>query len=189
MSLLKVNLAVLLTVLASTTAFAFGLLLPGMEDLRLKERQIDSALEKVRVAQSAVGDVSELYSSILSLNEEMSSFRKKLPAERQFGEFLNALSQCLERSGISDYNIQPKQAETLNAESMPEKLKLAAGTTILPVSVIFEARFGNVFEFLDCVESIDRIVHLDSITLSNHSENPGWIRAEIELQTYHRAGD
>ncbi len=189
MSLLKINLAVLLTVLASTTAFAFGLLLPGLDELHHKERQIESALVKVRAVQSAVGDVSELYSSILDLNEEMCNFRKKLPAEREFGEFLNALAQCLEESGIGDYNVQPRQAETLSAAALPERLMRAAGTTILPVSVSFEARFGDVFDFLGCIESLDRIVHLHSVELANSAENPGWIRADLVLQTYHRPED
>lgn len=189
MSLFRINLIVLVTVLVSTAAFAWGLLLPGLDELRARQRNIELELKRVEQGQKAVGNVSDLYSSIVSLNKEMSNFRKRLPAERKFGEFLNDLSLCLERSKIKDYNIQPKQAREVISEKLPESLKLAAGTTVLPVSVSFEASFSGVFDFLAQVESLERLAHVESMDMVNNERRPGRVKTEIVLHTYHRPDD
>ncbi|MCG8406514.1 MAG: type 4a pilus biogenesis protein PilO [Phycisphaerales bacterium] len=186
MSLFRINLIVLVTVLISTAAFAWGLLLPGLDEFRATHNKIDIELKRLEENQRAAGNISDLYASIVRLNEEMSNFRKRLPAERKFGEFLNDLSLCLERAKIEHYNIQPHQAQEVAPDKLPDELELAVNTTVLPVSVSFEGSFTGVFDFLTRLESLERLTHVESLNVVNNENRPGWVKVEIVLHTYHR---
>jgi len=185
-SMFKLNLVIVAVVLATAAAFTWGLLLPGMEELRERREKISAGLDEIEQTQRAVGDVGALYASIQSLNEKMRNFREQLPADRRFGAFLNDLSGCLEQSKVSDYAIQPMPSMEVVPERLPEDLKLARGTVILPVRVLFDSSFERVFAFLSRMESLKRLYHVENLELVNDESRPGHVRAKMELHAYHQ---
>lgn len=186
MSMFKLNLVIIGVVLATAAAFTWGMFLPGLDELRERRGRISAGLDEIAQTQRAVGDVGSLYASIQSLNEEMRNFREQLPTERRFGEFLNDLSGCLEQSKIADYAIQPMPLMVVDPVQLPEDLKLAEGTVILPVRVLFDSSFEYVFDFLSRMESLKRVCHVESLELVNDESRPGHVRIEMELHTYHQ---
>lgn len=182
----KLNLAIVAVVLAATAAFTWGLLLPGTKDLRERREQIAAGLDKIEKTQRAVGDVGSLYASIQSLNAETQNFREQLPEDRRFGQFLNDLSGCLEKSKIADYAIQPLPSRVVIPEQLPEDLKLAKGTVILPVRILFESSFEHVFGFLARMESLKRLCHVENLELANDESRPGHVKIDLELHAYHQ---
>jgi len=182
---LRMNIGVVALVLVSTGAFAWGLLIPGEKKLRKQYDQIDTELEQVARLQLEVGSVGDLYASILALDREVSGFRQQLPAERKLGEFLSDLSRCMESSGIVDFSIQPRPVIEVDPERLPDDFKLAKGTAILPVQLNFEGSFANVFQFLDCVESLQRVSHLETMNMDNHESTPGHLTVKLELHVYY----
>lgn len=144
MSTAKMNLAVLVTVLALTAGFVFGLLVPGIGQLKSKRAEIDYALAEVSSDQMRVGDIGDVYRQIVELDREMSDYREKLPSDRRFGEFLSNLSDSLKEVRIDDYVVQPRNARRLEADSLPRELKLTAGTTILAVNIKFNTDFERL---------------------------------------------
>lgn len=186
MNMFKLNLVIIAVVLAATAAFTWGLLFPGLEELRERQDRISAGLEGIEQTQRWVGDVGALYASIQSLNDEMRYFREQLPTDRRFGEFLNDLSKCLGQSEIADYAIQPISSMTVVSEQLPPDLKLAEGTVILPVRVLFESGFENVFGFLSRVESLKRLCHVEDLKLVNDESRPGHVRIEMELHAYYQ---
>ncbi len=185
MTNLRLNVTVVAIVLVLTSAFVFGLFMPGMGRLREARAELAEKVAKVKTDQQQVGDVSDLYASILHMDEKTRDFRKRLPAERQFGEFLNDLSDNLETSGIEDYSVQPRSAQVLDQAKLPASLKLAEGTILLPVVVSFESDFDDLFKFLRGVESLPRLSHVEMLKLVNDEERPGRVAVEVTLCTYH----
>lgn len=186
MSMFKLNLVIIAVVLVATAAFTWGLLLPGLDELHEQQEKISAGLKEVEQTQRSVGDVGSLYASIQSLNDQMRNFREQLPADRRFGAFLNDLSGCLEKSDVVDYAIQPIPSMAVVSERLPEDLKLAEGTVILPVRVLFESRFENVFGFLSRMESLKRVCHVENMELVNDESRPGYVRIDLELHAYHQ---
>lgn len=186
MSMFKLNLVIIAVVLVVTAAFTWGMLLPGLEELRERREGISARLDEVEQTQHSVGDVGSLYASIQSLNEEMQDFREQLPTDRRFGEFLNDLSGCLEQSKVADYAIQPMPSMVVALEQLPEDLKLAEGTVILPVRVLFDSSFERVFDFLSRMELLKRLHHIENLQLVNDESRPGHVRIEMELHAYHQ---
>jgi Tfp pilus assembly protein PilO len=184
MNMLKLNLAAVAAVAVLAAAFVFGLLRPGMRELRDCQAQIADKQAKVQDDQQQLGNVGDVYASILHLDEAMHNFRVRLPPERRFGEFLNALSENLERCEISDYIVQPRTPLRVDEKKLPESYKLAVGTTILPVTISFHGSFSQVFKFLSDMDALSRLSHVESIKLVNDEQRPGQVSAEIALHTY-----
>ncbi|MBN2560683.1 MAG: type 4a pilus biogenesis protein PilO [Phycisphaerae bacterium] len=185
MNFLKMNLIVVTIVVALTAGFVFGLLIPGSRDIEKVRGEVAEEVAAVRADQQRVGNVSELYASIMEMDERMRDFRKRLPADRQFGEFLNDLSENLKKSDINDYVVQPRRALRLDETRLPETLQLAKGTIILPVRLSFETSFTKLFEFLKNVEALPRLFHVEDVKVVNDEVQPGEVRVEILLHTYH----
>jgi len=185
-SVLKLNVVIVAIVLVATAAFTWGLLLPGLDELDRKQEEIKAELAKVGQVQQEVRDVGALYASIQSLNAETRTFRERLPDQRRFGEFLNDLSQCLEKSKVTDYAIQPMPTEKVAVEQLPDNLKSAVGTMILPVHISFHSSFERVFGFLVHLESLRRVFHIETLELSNDPSQPGRVKAEMILHTYYQ---
>lgn len=188
MNMLKLNLAVVGVVVALTGAFAFGLLLPGAKELDDCHERLGVDQNIVQEKQKQVGDVSHLYASIMEMNEATRDYREKLPADRRFGQFLSDLSAMLRAAQIGDYVVQPRSAMEVDPQKLPASLKLSAGTTILPVNISFEGSFSQVFEFLKGLESMKRVMHVESLRLTNDEDEPGHVAVEMMLHTYRHAG-
>ena len=186
MSTMKLNLIIVGVVVTLTAGFAAGLLIPGVRDLDQARQEVADKLAVVQTEQQQVGNVSELYSSILQMDVQLTDFRKRLPEDRQFGEFLNDLSENLKRNQIDEYIVQPRPARPLDETKLPADRKLAKDTVILPVSVAFETSFTKLFEFLKSMEAMPRLYHVESLKVVNDEQRPGTVKVELGLQTYHR---
>ena len=67
-----------------------------------------------------------------------------------------------------------------------EDLKLAEGTVILQVRVLFHSSFEEAFGFLSRMESLKRLCHVEKLELVNDESRPGYVRIEMELHAYHQ---
>jgi Tfp pilus assembly protein PilO len=185
-NVLKLNLSTIFVVVALTAAFTFGLVIPGLKELHWREARFVDQLAKVQVDQRKVGEVSELYLAIMKNTEQMQDSRSRLPADRALGEFLYDLAENLKKHAIDDYVVLPRPARQVDPAKLPRLLKSAEGTTVLPVSVSFGSSFVQLFDFLDSMESLPRLSHVESLKLVNNERRPGNVRVEMLLHTYHR---
>ncbi len=181
----KLNIAAIAVVLGLTAAFSLGLLVPGLEKLKEARAEVAVEAQKVKADQQKVGDVSKLFASIMELDEQMQDFRNRLPADRDFGEFLRDLSNSLLETGVQNYAVQPRPPRDVDPTRLPPALVQTQGTTILPVSISFDSGFHAVFEFLTRIEEMPRLTHVETISLVNDERNPGNVKVEIMLHTYH----
>ncbi|RIK66400.1 MAG: hypothetical protein DCC65_09660 [Planctomycetota bacterium] len=189
MSAARMNLAVTAVVVAISAAFGLGAVRPGLKELEDRRAKLDAEAMKVREQQAGVGDIGRLYAAIVDLDRAMQDFRSRLPADRQFGEFLNAIAENIRSSGIEDYIVEPQSPRRIDESKLPEDLEIVKGTTVLPVRVAFECGFGPALEFLDRMENLTRLSHVESLRMVNLEEQPGRVRVEVTLHTYSNARD
>lgn len=187
MNVVGLNLLVIAIVLALTGAFGFGLLRPGSRELQACHGRLAAQAQELQAAQQQVGNVSDLYASILTLDEAMHDFRVRLPADRNFGEYLSDVAESLKASRITNYVVQPTPARRVTAEKLPPELSQADGTIILPVSVAFHGGFAQLFDFLDKMETLPRLSHVEHLKIVSDEKRPGDVSVEMVLHTYHRA--
>lgn len=185
MSIGKLNTMIVGGAIALSGLFVAALLLPGLKELRRRRTEIAEKVEEMKAHQAQLGSVSDLYDEIVTLDKRTNAYRKQLPAERQFGEFLRAISDELRHVGVDQNIVQPRTEERLELTRLPTDLKAAGATKILPVQVSFDSTFTQAFEFLKAVEELPRLSHVESIDITNDEHSPSHVHAEITLITFY----
>jgi len=185
MTLRKLNLIVVGGVVGLTGLFAAALFLPRTKQLKHLREDLSQRSQAVRAEQEQIGNVSEIYAAILEMDRRKEDDRRKLPLERQFGDFLKALSDRLGQAGIEQNVVKQKPEYRLDDAKLPAELKRAKGTGILPVRVSFDSTPGQLFEFIKSVESMPRLSHVGSLEVANDETNPGRVHADITLHTFY----
>lgn len=184
MSRVKLNALAFGIVVVMTAGFAFGFAFPGAKKLREQRDRIASETAMVKAEQERLGNIGELYATIVELDAAMSRFSERLPQQQNFGEFLNSVSENLKAAGVEDFAVQPKPPVALEAAKLPSSLAVAAGTMILPVRITFDGTLAQLVEFQSRMEELPRLSQVESMKLANDEGDPGNVRIEIELQTF-----
>src|SRR5262245_50370743 len=161
MSPVKLNVIIISVVLGICAIFSFCFMLPGTKSLSAKEKEVSGEIEQVRNKQIELGNVSELYSSIQEMDQQMKDFREKLPPDKAFGEFLRDVSENLKKEGIDDFVVQPRQPLRIDETHLPPAFDAVKGTVILPVGLQFETSFEKVFSFLASMDELTRISNVE----------------------------
>ncbi|MCB9858094.1 MAG: type 4a pilus biogenesis protein PilO [Phycisphaerales bacterium] len=185
MSSKRLNVITISVVVVAVLGFTFGLLLPG--NRRLEELQNSIAAEQLAVAikQAEVGDISGLYKDLVTLSDDVRTFRERLPTDRRLGEFLNELSDAMSKKGISDFNVQPLPATRVASDDLPERLRLANGTGVLPVQIAFRSDFKHAFELLDAIEVLPRLAYVERFQVEAVDELSGELNVTMVVQAFH----
>lgn len=184
MSRMKLNVLAFGIVVVLTAGFAFGIALPGSKKLRAQRDQIASETVQVKAEQERLGNIGELYASIVELDKAMSHFRERLPQQQNFGEFLNSVSENLKAAGVEDFAVQPKPPVALEAARLPSSLAVAGGTLILPVRITFDGTLAQVVEFQRRMDELPRLSQVESLKIVNDEAHPGFVRVEMVLLTF-----
>jgi Tfp pilus assembly protein PilO len=185
MTPMKMNVLTIAVVLVASLGFAAGVLVPGLRDLDRKHIEIATEQQTLKERQNEVGDVSAVYQDLMALSEEVSDFRQRLPNERQSGEFMDDLTKALMSCDIQGYFAQPEPGLRISPDRLPEHLKLAAETEILPVKVTFEAEFRDAFKFIDKLESMPRLVYIEQVDMKTPSDDVGRLSVSMIVHAYH----
>ena len=186
MSHSKLNYIVVASVVLLSAAFGGALVRPGMNDLDARYDAVREKMDVVETKQAEVGDVSRLYAAIQELDRAIEDYDVRLPRERDFGPYLEGITHSLRANNIPDYIVQPRTALSVDAELLPKDLALARGTMILPVQVSFRGSFESLFGFLDGLESMDRLSHVQTMELTNTESDPGQVSVSLVVYTYYQ---
>ena len=181
----RLNLITIVVVLAATAGVGFGLMMPGSRKMKELRASIEAEQQAVRLKQAEVGDVSDVYRRLLSLSEELSTFRQRLPTDRRLGEFLNEISDAMSQTGIRDFHVQPLPASRVSSNALPERLRLANGTGVLPVKIAFQSEFQKAFELLDAIEELPRLAYVERFDVKSLDERGVAVSVTMVVQAFH----
>lgn len=186
MSVKKADLVAVLVVLVIAVGFGLGVLRPSARKLDERRKEIAAAVQEARDIESRASGQSALYASIQELRQDLRDQYRRLPTQRQFGEFLNALTEGLRHVGIEDVTVEPRLPLDLHEERMPEALQAVRGTGILPVRVRFQGRMTPIVEFLDTVETMPRIAQVDMLKMRSVEGSAELVDVDLFIHAYFR---
>lgn len=181
----RLNMITIAIVLALSAGFGFGVMMPGARKMGALRDAIVAEQAAVRLRQAEVGDVSAVYKQLVTLSEDVSSFRQKLPSDRRMGEFLNGISDAMSQTGIRDFHVQPLPPTRVMSENLPEHLRLANGTGVLPVKIAFESDFQKAFELLDAIEVLPRLAYVERFDVKSMDERSTRLSVTMVVQAFH----
>lgn len=115
----------------------------------------------------------KLEEEIAQLKTKMEMIHRRIPPNDALPEFIEYLSQNAGRTGIKDFSsLSPDPAINLERYSL------------IPIKVVFRCRYMKFIEFLRLLETMERLVRVDSFTLKAYDKNPVEMDVVLSLSIF-----
>lgn len=136
------------------------------------QEQIAEAEDQLGVARGQTDALARLARDVDQLRRQVTQNHKTIPARADMGELIRQLSLQIDRAQLAGQNITTEPAEP------------ADDAMALPVVLTFEGSGAAVFDLVDRIENMPRLMQVQSLRL--HSEDPaaGRVRGALHLRTY-----
>jgi Tfp pilus assembly protein PilO len=146
-------------------------------------RQKMKAVEQVKAAQTlavAKGDADSkrlpvLEEQVLQLRSRLRNYERKIPEQGALGAFVRRIADLM-----NEYNLE-EQVITPGAEVQAERF------VCTPVKMQCKGQLGQVFKFYQRLQSLDRLVRIEQVKLSNDRGYKGQVSMETSAVIYYRA--
>lgn len=185
MSPMRLNILFVAIVTALTGAFTAGILLPGLRELSGVRKEVTAAADQTRQAQVSAGEESAVYQAIVNLQNELAESRRHIPAERQFGEFLNDVSESLRSLGVVDYELRPLTERPLAPIDGAIEGSAKSRAFVLPVRVKMQCSFKTAFGFLEKLGNMTRLTRVAAIEIDSINARVPRVEVRILIETYY----
>ena len=162
---------------------AAGVMVGGFVLLRyLPLRKEKKAAMQAKAAQAFVLNKALLESTQLSTIKEQlvdiqktaAKFEANVPADRNLGGFLHEIANLMNELELSEQQVQP--SEEIKTDNL----------NCIPVSMKCKGRLGQIFEFYKRVQTMDRLLHIEQITLKNDNNFSGEVNMQTKGIIYYR---
>ncbi len=185
MSPMRLNVLFVAIVTVLTGGFTAGVLLPGLRELGNARKEVTDAADRTRQAQVSAGEESAVYQAILDLERELTESRRHVPAERQFGEFLNTVSEALRSLGVVDYELRPLTERALAPTDLATANPAKVRAFVLPVRVKIVCSFRTAFEFLEKLSSMPRLTRIAAIEIDGVDSRSPRVEVQLLIETFY----
>lgn len=185
MSPMRLNILFVVIVTILTGGFTAGVLLPGLRELGNARKEVTDAADRTRQAQVSAGEESAVYQAILDLENELAESRRHIPAERQFGEFLNDVSEALRSLEVADYELRPLTERPLAAEEGPIRDAGKSRAYVLPVRVKIRCSFKTAFDFLERLGAMGRLTRVAAMKIESAGSRVPRVEVQMLIETYY----
>jgi Tfp pilus assembly protein PilO len=146
-------------------------------------RQRMKAVEQVKVTQtlaSAKGDADSkrlpvLKEQVLQLRSKLGNYEAKIPEQGALGTFVRQMADLMNEHNLREQVITP------GAELEADRFNCT------PVRMQCKGKLGQVFKFYQRLQSLDRLVRIEQVKLSNDSGYSGEVSMETRAVIYYRA--
>jgi len=144
-----------------------------------------AALEQAKVAREAEfatvlsqsRNLPALRIQLEQLVKKVGNYDAKIPARRDIGAFLQNIATLMDRYDLTEQLIEPGQ------EVEVDTLKC------IPVNMRGKGSLEKIFEFFDALKALERLVRIESVTLSNDKEFSGRVSMQTRAVIYYRKPD
>ena len=168
---------VMICVLTGATVCVFVLFwyLP----LRRQMKAIEQAktTQTLALARSAADGVRLplLKEQLQQLQSELGDYEAHIPEQRNVGPFLSGIADLMNEHNLKEQVVTP--GPEVEAE----------GFNCIPVSMQCKGQLAHLFTFYRRLQSLDRLVRIEQVKLSNDSDYGGEVSMETKAVLYYRA--
>jgi Tfp pilus assembly protein PilO len=111
------------------------------------------------------------------LQNEVGDYDAQVPMKLNLGAFQQQISDLMKKHGLTEQLIEP--GEELEADEVNCK----------PVSIQCKGRLEQVYNFFDSLESLDRLVRIEGVELTNDSKYSGQVSMQAKTIIFYRSGE
>ena len=103
-------------------------------------------------------------------------FDKKIPKDRNFADLWDQIAKVMNRHNLKEQLVQPGN------EIKGDELNC------IPISIQCTGSLSQIFEFFKSLQKFDRLIRVESVTLTNDSDFTGRIKMNADANVYYQAG-
>lgn len=138
---------------------------------RSKCRNTGMYIQKVNAQTDRI---QELDKKLKELNERMTIYERLVPESRNLGQFLQDMAALMDNYELKDQYIKP------GTETNVLKLKC------IPVDMKCKGKLKQLFDFYKSLESMDRLIRIESVRFVNDKNFNGEITMETKAAVFYR---
>ena len=175
MTLLCKKHQILICAVTAVMVGAFFLLryLPWQRRIRTVRDQIDARESVISKWTTTNEQIEQLQKELLSLRSRVGNYEARIPNHRDLGAFLQKMANLMDRFNLAEQKVQPGQ-EVEGKEF-----------NCVPVSIKCKGRLQQIFNFLKSLQSLDRLVRIEKLSLVNESDFGGEVSMETKTVIYY----
>ena len=147
--------------------------------LRRNARAIRQAkAERALVIAKGTADARQmplLQEQLQELQARLGNYETNIPEQRALGVFLQRIADLIKDHDLNDQVITP------GTEIKADKFNC------IPVSMKCKGQLAQISEFYRRLQSLDRLVRIEQVTLTNDEKYSGRVTMETEAVVYYRA--
>jgi Tfp pilus assembly protein PilO len=168
----RLCLTALLLSLVATIGWASTRILAEQRSIQAKHRMFTKASSDLDSAEARLDHVKNL---LTETRRQLTRLNDRIPESADVGKFLRQLNVLMQRRHITLLSLRPLDpaARARFAEQ--------------PIHAVFEGEFTHIYHFLYELESLSRLVLINTLTISK-AESGARCRAEMNLSVFERSG-
>lgn len=149
---------VIFTVLAvMISAFIFFQYLPVSRAIARSKEEQQIAQQQAQLDAANSIQLPVMQEKIEQLSQKVGDFDAKIPTDRDFGGFMQNITDVMNRNNLKDQLVKP------SAEMNLDKI------SIIPVTIECSGKLNDIFGFLRDFEASPRICNLEQIRIENEN--------------------
>lgn len=158
--------------LAGATLFAAVGWWPMVRDIRQIESQIAQAETDLGLTRGRTDGLAQLAMRVEDLRAQSAMNNKEIPQSAEMAGVLRQLSVQIEHASLTGQGIS-----TLESRQREEVIEL-------PVELTFSGQSQLVFGFVERIENMPRLIHVDSLRIARDATQKGQVNASVKLRTF-----
>jgi len=140
----------------------------------VKETKAAKALANSMV-RTRSEQVPVLEEQLEKLQQVIGDYQARIPSRRSAGAFLGKITELMNEHNLKEQVIEPRE------EIKTEELNC------IPVNMRCKGRLAQVFEFYKRLQTLDRLVRIEQIKLTNDTDFTGEVTMETRAVIYYAA--
>jgi Tfp pilus assembly protein PilO len=139
-------------------------------------RQTEAAQALVIAKGTADGkQLPLLKEQLLQLQASLGSYEANIPEKNTFGGFLGRITDLMNQNNLKEQQVTPGE------EVKTDKFNC------IPVNICCKGELIQIFRFYRQLQTLDRLIRIEQVKLSNDSNYKGQVSMETKAVIYYRA--
>jgi Tfp pilus assembly protein PilO len=170
----KQQMIILAAASAVILACLFGFFLPLNRKAGTIRSQRDIAQLIIDEAIQQKSQLPQLKQKLQTLSSQVKNYQSSIPEEIEVGQFLQTITSLMDQYNLQEQFVKPGDEKRL------EQL------LCVPIDIRCKGRLSQLFEFFKSLQSLDRLVRIEFVNLSNSPNMDGQLSMETKAVIYYK---
>jgi Tfp pilus assembly protein PilO len=147
---------------------------PAQKRLRSLEQARARQLQTIQLAAAQSAELRGLRHRLRDTRQTADRYDTCVPPERAVGTFLQQIAAIMTKHHLTDHMVVP-------AEELPGDAQ-----NCIPMQVTCKGSLGDIYGFFRDLQSLERLVRIEKVTLQNNNELTGLVTLQMNAAIFYQ---